>query len=65
MNLLDYQVRLTVQATEERIRSLQRERSLRHQLRPVRPRPEPRSLGRRPRSLAALVSMLVPQESRR
>lgn len=63
--MLDYRFHYAVMVTEERVRSLQRERRLLTQLGRVRRLPEPRPEGRRRWSVADFVGLVVPNRGAR
>lgn len=65
MDMLDYRIHYAVMTTEDRVRSLRRERSLQRQLEPVRQLPKPRLEGRRRWSVAAFIGLLVPNRDAR
>ena len=64
-DMLDYRYFYAVTVTEDRIRSLRRERNLQRQFKEVRRQPDPRAEGRRRWSVADVVSLLVPSRGAR
>jgi len=64
MDMLDYRIHYAVMATEDRVRSLRRERSLLKQLERVPQLPEPRPERRRRWSVAFLIRLVVRGDSR-
>lgn len=65
MAMLDYRFHYAVMVTEDRIRSLHDEASLRRRLRDARPQPKPRPTGHRRWRFAGFVGLLVPSRDAR
>jgi hypothetical protein len=65
MAMLDYRYRYAVMVTEDRVRSLRDEATLRRRLKEARRPPEPRPTGPRHWSFAGFVGLLVPSRDAR
>jgi hypothetical protein len=65
MDMLDHRFHYAVMVTDDRIRSLHDEATVRRRLREGKPQPEPRSRGGRAWNLTDLAGVLVPSRWRR